>query len=76
MTIAEFVGCTFLAFGPPLSLFLFTIANDPVRIIIMIVAAFVWLVALLAASLVWFVLRPLGPPTVLGMLVSVAIQVR
>lgn len=36
MTLAVFFGCTFIAFGPALSLFLFTIARDPLRIIILI----------------------------------------
>lgn len=74
MTVAEFAGCSFLAFGPPLSLFLFTIAIDPVRIIVMIAAAFVWLVALLGSSLFWFALRPMGAPIVVGVVISVAIQ--
>lgn len=36
MTLAVFFGCTFIAFGPALGLFLFTIAHDPLRIIILI----------------------------------------
>lgn len=36
MTLAVFFGCTFIAFGPALGLFLFTIARDPLRIIILI----------------------------------------
>uniref|UniRef100_A0A8C4UJF7 Gamma-secretase subunit APH-1 n=1 Tax=Falco tinnunculus TaxID=100819 RepID=A0A8C4UJF7_FALTI len=36
MTLAIFFGCTFIAFGPALGLFLFTIARDPLRIIILI----------------------------------------
>lgn len=74
MTIAEFAGCTFLAFGTPFSMFLFTIMPDPMRIIILIAAAFVWLVALLASSLVWFCLSPLQPPIVIGLVVSVLLQ--
>lgn len=41
MTLAVFFGCTFIAFGPAFSLFLFTIARDPLRIIILI-AGSVW----------------------------------
>lgn len=74
MTVAEFAGCTFLAFGAPFSMFLFTIMHDPIRIIIVIAAAFVWLVALLASSLIWFCIRPLHPPTIVGVVISVAIQ--
>ncbi|XP_040397480.1 uncharacterized protein LOC121062009 isoform X1 [Cygnus olor] len=55
MTLAVFFGCTFIAFGPALSLFLFTIARDPLRIIILIAGAFFWLVSLLLSSLIWFI---------------------
>lgn len=36
MTLPIFFGCNFIAFGPALGLFLFTIARDPLRIIILI----------------------------------------
>ncbi|XP_072716082.1 gamma-secretase subunit Aph-1b-like isoform X1 [Ciconia boyciana] len=55
MTLAIFFGCTFIAFGPALGLFLFTIARDPLRIIIFIAGAFFWLVSLLLSSLIWFI---------------------
>ncbi|XP_052631391.1 gamma-secretase subunit Aph-1b-like isoform X6 [Harpia harpyja] len=55
MTLAIFFGCTFIAFGPVFSLFLFTIARDPLRIIILIAGAFFWLVSLLLSSLIWFI---------------------
>jgi len=54
----ELFGCTCLAFGPPFALCYFTIAHDPVRIIIAIASAFFWLVALLLSS-VWWALIPL-----------------
>ncbi|XP_049649787.1 uncharacterized protein LOC126035327 isoform X1 [Accipiter gentilis] len=55
MTLAIFFGCTFIAFGPVFSLFLFTIARDPLRIIVLIAGAFFWLVSLLLSSLIWFI---------------------
>ncbi|KAF7648920.1 hypothetical protein LDENG_00150210, partial [Lucifuga dentata] len=55
MTAAVFFGCTFIAFGPAIALFLFTIAREPLRVIFLIAGAFFWLVSLLLASLVWFV---------------------
>ncbi|KAA0723273.1 Gamma-secretase subunit [Triplophysa tibetana] len=55
MTVAVFFGCTFIAFGPAVSLFLFTIARDPLRVIFLIAGAFFWLVSLLLSSLVWFI---------------------
>nr|XP_061811328.1 gamma-secretase subunit Aph-1b isoform X2 [Nerophis lumbriciformis] len=55
MTAAVFFGCTFIAFGPAISLFLFTIAREPLRVIFLIAGAFFWLVSLLLSSLVWFI---------------------
>ncbi|CAB1319038.1 unnamed protein product [Coregonus sp. 'balchen'] len=52
MTAAVFFGCAFIAFGPAFSLFIFTIAKDPLRVIILIAGAFFWLVSLLLSSLV------------------------
>lgn len=76
MTLPEFFGCTFIAFGPPLSLFIFTIANDPIRIIILIAAAFFWLLSLLASSLIWFAIIPLREYLIFGLTFSVLFQVR
>ncbi|XP_028660806.1 gamma-secretase subunit Aph-1b-like [Erpetoichthys calabaricus] len=55
MTVAVFFGCTFIAFGPAFALFVFTIARDPLRVIILIAGAFFWLLSLLMSSLVWFI---------------------
>ncbi|XP_061611821.1 gamma-secretase subunit Aph-1b-like isoform X2 [Phyllopteryx taeniolatus] len=55
MTVAVFFGCTFIAFGPAIALFLFTIAREPLRVIFLIAGAFFWLVSLLLSSLVWFI---------------------
>ncbi|CAG12490.1 unnamed protein product, partial [Tetraodon nigroviridis] len=55
MTAAVFFGCTFIAFGPAISLFVFTIAREPLRVIFLIAGAFFWLVSLLLSSLVWFI---------------------
>ncbi|KAG9353782.1 hypothetical protein AGOR_G00013390 [Albula goreensis] len=55
MTVAVFFGCAFIAFGPAFALFVFTIARDPLRVIILIAGAFFWLLSLLLSSLVWFI---------------------
>uniref|UniRef100_A0A673HVV3 Gamma-secretase subunit APH-1 n=1 Tax=Sinocyclocheilus rhinocerous TaxID=307959 RepID=A0A673HVV3_9TELE len=55
MTLAVFFGCAFIAFGPAFALFVFTIAKDPLRVIILIAGAFFWLLSLLLSSLVWFI---------------------
>ncbi|EDV57519.1 gamma-secretase subunit Aph-1 [Drosophila erecta] len=73
MTLPEFFGCTFIAFGPPFALFVFTIANDPVRIIILIAAAFFWLLSLLISSL-WYALIPLKEFLAFGVVFSVCFQ--
>ncbi|XP_075387133.1 gamma-secretase subunit APH-1B isoform X1 [Tenrec ecaudatus] len=83
MTAAVFFGCAFIAFGPALALYIFTIATEPLRIIFLIAGAFFWLVSLLMSSLVWFMAETItghrdGPVQeyvlVFGVLVSVIIQ--
>ncbi|KXJ71050.1 hypothetical protein RP20_CCG021180 [Aedes albopictus] len=74
MTVVEFFGCSFLAFGPPLAMFSLTIAHDPIRIIILIAASFFWLVSLLFSSTVWFTVYPLRDKIAFGLVCSVFIQ--
>ncbi|XP_019506360.1 PREDICTED: gamma-secretase subunit APH-1B isoform X2 [Hipposideros armiger] len=83
MTAAVFFGCTFIAFGPALALYIFTIATEPLRVIFLIVGAFFWLLSLLLSSLVWFLARTItdnkdGPIQkyllMFGVLISVLIQ--
>ncbi|XP_070434205.1 gamma-secretase subunit APH-1B isoform X2 [Equus przewalskii] len=83
MTAAVFFGCAFIAFGPALALYIFTIATEPLRIIFLIIGAFFWLVSLLLSSLVWFLAGTItenkdGPVQkyllMFGVLVSVFIQ--
>ncbi|XP_058521713.1 gamma-secretase subunit APH-1B isoform X4 [Ochotona princeps] len=83
MTAAVFFGCSFIAFGPALALYLFTIATDPLRVIFLIAGAFFWLVSLLLSSLIWFMARLVsdsrdGPKQtyllIFGVLLSVLIQ--
>ncbi|XP_053450391.1 gamma-secretase subunit APH-1B isoform X2 [Nycticebus coucang] len=83
MTAAVFFGCAFIAFGPALALYVFTIANESLRIIFLIAGAFFWLVSLLFSSLVWFVARAITESReepiqkyllIFGVLVSVFIQ--
>ena len=59
MTYCEFFGCTFIAFGPPVAMFIFTIATDPMKVIIMMASAFFWLLALLFSSALWAAVYPL-----------------
>ena len=59
MTAETFFGCAFLAYGLPFALFVLTIAKDPVRIIVLILSAFFWLLALLLSAILWNVVIPL-----------------
>jgi len=70
----EFFGCTFIAFGPPFSLFLFTIARDPMRVIVLIASGFFWLLALLLSSMLWYAVLPLRDTLAFGLVCSVLIQ--
>uniref|UniRef100_A0A6M2E039 Putative gamma-secretase subunit aph-1 n=1 Tax=Xenopsylla cheopis TaxID=163159 RepID=A0A6M2E039_XENCH len=74
MTVAEFFGCACLAFGTPLAMFTFTIAHDPIRIIILIAAAFFWLLSLLFSSILWFAVVPLRNQLAFGVVFSVIFQ--
>ncbi|TDG46086.1 hypothetical protein AWZ03_007535 [Drosophila navojoa] len=74
MTLPEFFGCTLIAFGTPFALFVFTIANDSLRIIILIAAAFFWLLSLLLSSMLWFAIVPLRDVLAFGVVFSVLFQ--
>ncbi|XP_013107648.1 gamma-secretase subunit Aph-1 [Stomoxys calcitrans] len=74
MTLPEFFGCSLIAFGPPFSLFVFTIAKNPIRVIILVVAAFFWLLSLVASSLLWYSVVPLRSVLAFGTVFSVLFQ--
>lgn len=74
MTLAEFFSCSLLAFGAPLVMFALTVANDPVRIIIMIAAAFGWLLSFLLSSVVWYAVVPLRSYLAFGMVFAIIFQ--
>ncbi|XP_068409351.1 gamma-secretase subunit APH-1B isoform X1 [Eschrichtius robustus] len=83
MTAAVFFGCAFVAFGPALALYIFTIATEPLRIIFLIIGAFFWLVSLLLSSFIWFMAATLTDNKdeprqrdllICGVLISVLIQ--
>jgi anterior pharynx defective protein 1 len=59
MTVMECAGCTLIAYGVPFSMFIFTIAHHPFRVIISMTSAFFWLMSLLVSSLLWFAIVPL-----------------
>lgn len=69
-----FFGCLFIAFGPAASIILFTVVRYPLRIILLVVGAFFWLISLLASSLVWLAVVPLKDQLAFGLFVSVILQ--
>ncbi len=75
MTAWSFFGCALTAFGAPLSLFAVTVARDPVRVIVLILSAFFWLLSLLFSSLLWFAVVPLRQHLAFGLVFSVIFQV-
>ncbi|XP_074605136.1 gamma-secretase subunit Aph-1 [Brevipalpus obovatus] len=74
MTFMEFTGCALIAFGPALTMFSMSIAHNPIFIIIMISAAFFWLLSLLLSSLLWTIVIPLKETLVFGVVFSVLFQ--
>jgi len=74
MTVMEFFGCALISFGAPFAMFVVSIAKDPIRIIILISAAFFWLLALLLSSILWFVVVPLRSYLIFGLVFSVFFQ--
>lgn len=74
MTVTAFFGCAFTAYGPVLAMFVLTIAHDPVRVIILILSAFFWLLSLLLSSLLWFAVVPLKETLAFGLVFSVLFQ--
>ncbi|KAH9521948.1 Aph1ap [Dermatophagoides farinae] len=74
MAYLEFFGYCLIAFGPSLAMFCLVIANDPIRIIIMISACFFWLVSLLLSSILWTIVVPLKEYLLFGVTFSILFQ--
>ena len=74
MTVTAFFGCALTAYGPALAMFVLTIAPDPVRVIILILSAFFWLLSLLLSSMLWIAVVPLKDKLAFGLIFSVLFQ--
>lgn len=74
MTVMEFFGCAMIAYGPTAAMLSITVAKDPIRIIILISAAFFWLLSLLLSSLLWNAVVPLQKELAFGVVFSVIFQ--
>merc|ERR1719242_1697465 len=55
-------------------MFILTIAHDPVRVIILILSAFFWLLSLLLSSMLWIAVVPLKDKLAFGLVFSVLFQ--
>ncbi|KAM5129903.1 LOW QUALITY PROTEIN: gamma-secretase subunit APH-1A [Mantella aurantiaca] len=55
MGAAVFLRLHLCGLRPALSLFILTIARDPLRVIILVAGSFFWLVSVLFSSLIWFI---------------------
>ncbi|KRZ58730.1 Protein dif-1 [Trichinella nativa] len=56
MGFQEFTGYFLIAFGTPLAIFLRVIMHDPMRIILFVGAAFFYMISILLAAIIWFIL--------------------
>ncbi|XP_071794912.1 gamma-secretase subunit Aph-1-like [Asterias amurensis] len=74
MTLMQLFGALFVAYGPPMSLFIFTIAHNPLRVIVMMAGMFFWLIALLLSSIWWFAIVPLREELAFALTFSVLFQ--
>jgi hypothetical protein len=59
MTGAMVVGCLCIAYGPSLVLLLGYISRRSALLVLSIISSFVWLLAILAASIIWIAVPPL-----------------
>merc|ERR1711936_1458023 len=74
MTVIAFFSCALTAYSPALALFTVTIAKDPVRVIILILSAFFWLLSLLFSSILWSAVVPLREKLAFGLVFSIFFQ--
>jgi len=74
MTVTAFFSCALTAYSPALALFTVTIAKDPVRVIILILSAFFWLLSLLFSSILWSAVVPLREKLAFGLVFSIFFQ--
>lgn len=56
MTVCEFFGCAFLAFGPAIAMLTLTIAQDAISVIIVFASGFFWLLSAVFSSVIWLLI--------------------
>ncbi|CAD6184261.1 unnamed protein product [Caenorhabditis auriculariae] len=67
-------SCYIISFAPAFALFHRFIVHDPVRIILFVLGAFFWLVALLLSSLIWLGLGTLFDGYVVSIVIGIFLQ--
>ncbi|XP_034247179.1 gamma-secretase subunit Aph-1 [Thrips palmi] len=75
MTLCEFFGCTFLAFGPAIAMLTLTIAQDPIAVITVFASAFFWLLSALFSSIIWLLFGLTGMSQEVQIALSVILSV-
>ena len=74
MTLLVFFGCALTALGPSVAIFWFTIMGHSLRILLTVVGAFAWLLALLLSALLWLAVVPLREELAFALVFSVLFQ--
>lgn len=75
MTLCEFFGCAFIAFGPAIAMFTLTIAVDAISVITVFASGFFWLLSALVSSVLWLLLGLTSMSPSIQMLLSIVLSV-
>ncbi|VDL83938.1 unnamed protein product [Nippostrongylus brasiliensis] len=74
MGIVLTVACYLITFSPSLALFCRFVAKDPLRIILFVLGAFLWLASLLLSSFIWLALSMMWDALPLAVGISIILQ--
>lgn len=74
MTVLEFWGCALITFGPALAMFSLTVAQDPIKVILLISSSFFWLMSFLLVAMCWAVISLFCDYLIIGALLAVLSQ--
>lgn len=74
MTVLEFWGCALITFGPALAMFSLTVAQDPIKVILLISSSFFWLMSFLLVAMSWAVISLFCDYLIVGAILAVLSQ--
>lgn len=74
MTVLEFWGCALITFGPALAMFTLTVAQDPIKVILLISSSFFWLMSFLLVAMSWAVISLFCDYLIIGAILAVLSQ--